>query len=175
MSLQLIAGASLQLAGRCASCRGTGSGCCTWLFHIKQKYCIHQHAFLSPNIQHSTFHHPPGADGPPLSPERETCFILSVNQLSHAYFLTKWKKCNIVSLFLQIHIVESTIPRRSSVPLSLQKGAAYGMLPICKAFVCLPFYKRLFHIPLQSPWGLHNPMSPGSYRPENDNTILTDL
>ena len=40
---------------------------------------------------------------------------------------------------------------------------------------CLPFYKRLFHIPLQSPWGLHNPMNPGSYRPENDNTILTDL
>ena len=38
-------------------------------------------------------------------------------------------------------------------PLSLQKGAAYGMLPICKAFVCLPFYKRLFHIPLQSSWG----------------------
>ena len=108
-------------------------------------------------------------------PERETCCILPVNQLSCAYFLTKWKKCNIVSLFLQIHIVESTIPRRSSVPLSLQKGAAYGMLPICKAFVCLPFYKRLFHIPLQSPWGLHNPMSPGSYRPENDNTILTDL
>ena len=38
-------------------------------------------------------------------------------------------------------------------PLSLQKGAAYGMLPICKAFVCLPFYKRSFHIPLQSSWG----------------------
>ena len=90
---------------------------------------------------------------PPLSPERETCCILSVNQLLHACLLTKWKKCNILSLFLQIHIVESTIPRRSSVPLSLQKGAAYGMLPICKAFVCLPFYKRLFHIPLQSPWG----------------------
>ena len=90
---------------------------------------------------------------PPLSPERETCCILSVNQLLHACLLTKWKKCNILSLFLQIHIVESTIPRRSSVPLSLQKGAAYGMLPICKAFVFLPFYKRLFHIPLQSPWG----------------------
>ena len=90
---------------------------------------------------------------PPFSPERETCCILSVNQLLHACLLTKWKKCNILSLFLQIHIVESTIPRRSSVPLSLQKGAAYGMLPICKAFVCLPFYKRLFHIPLQSPWG----------------------
>ena len=42
-------------------------------------------------------------------PERETCCILPVNQLSRAYFLTKWKKCNIVSLFLQIHIVESTI------------------------------------------------------------------
>ena len=79
--------------------------------------------------------------------------MLSVNQLLHACLLTKWKKCNILSLFLQIHIVESTIPRRSSVPLSLQKGAAYGMLPICKAFVCLPFYKRSFHIPLQSPWG----------------------
>ena len=89
----------------------------------------------------------------PFSPERETCCILSVNQLLHACLLTKWKKCNILSLFLQIHIVESTIPRRSSVPLSLQKGAAYGMLPICKAFVCLPFYKRLFHIPLQSSWG----------------------
>ena len=102
----------------------------------------------------STFHHQPKAGGPPFSPERETCCILSVNQLLHACLLTKWKKCNILSLFLQIHIVESTIPRRSSVPLSLQKGAAYGMLPICKAFVCLPFYKRLFHIPLQSSWGV---------------------
>ena len=99
---------------------------------------------------------------PPISPERETCCILSVNQLLHAYLLTKWKKCNILSLFLQIHIVESTIPRRSSVPLSLQKGAAYGMLPICKAFVCLPFYKRLFHIPLQSSWGGTRPLSVSS-------------
>ena len=95
-------------------------------------------------------------------PERETCCILSVNQLLHACLLTKWKKCNILSLFLQIHIVESTIPRRSSVPLSLQKGAAYGMLPICKAFVCLPFYKRLFHIPLQSSWGGTRPLSVSS-------------
>ena len=86
----------------------------------------------------------------------------SVNQLLHACLLTKWKKCNILSLFLQIHIVESTIPRRSSVPLSLQKGAAYGMLPICKAFVCLPFYKRLFHIPLQSSWGGTRPLSVSS-------------
>ena len=86
-------------------------------------------------------------------PERETYGMLLFVQLLHSCLLTKWKKCNILSLFLQIHIVESTIPRRSSVPLSLQKGAAYGMLPICKAFVCLPFYKRSFHIPLQSPWG----------------------
>ena len=92
-------------------------------------------------------------------PERETYGMLLFVQLLHSCLLTKWKKCNIVSLFLQIHIVESTIPRRSSVPLSLQKGATYGMLPICKAFVCLPFYKRSFHIPLQSPWRLHSPMS----------------
>ena len=91
--------------------------------------------------------------GPPFFQERSIVSHASVNQLLHACLLTKWKKCNILSLFLQIHIVESTIPRRSSVPLSLQKGAAYGMLPICKAFVCLPFYKRSFHIPLQSPWG----------------------
>ena len=44
-------------------------------FYIKQKYCIHQHAFLCSNIQHSTFHQPQA--GPPLSPERETCCMLS--------------------------------------------------------------------------------------------------
>ena len=124
----------------------------------------HQHAFLRSNIniENSTFHHPPGADGPPFSPERETYGMLLFIQLLHSCLLTKWKKCNILSLFLQIHIVESTIPRRSSVPLSLQKGAAYGMLPICKAFVCLPFYKRLFHIPLQSSWGGTRPLSVSS-------------
>ena len=88
--------------------------------------------------------------------------MLSFYQLSYSYIFVKWKKCNILSLFLQIHIVESTIPRRSSVPLSLQKGAAYGMLPICKAFVCLPFYKRSFHIPLQSSWGGTRPLSVSS-------------
>ena len=36
------------------------------------------------------------------------------------------------------------------------------MLPICKAFVCLPFYKRLFHIPLQSSWGGTRPLSVSS-------------
>ena len=41
----------------------TGGGCCTWLFHIKQKYCVQQHAFLCSNIQHSTFHHQPKAGG----------------------------------------------------------------------------------------------------------------
>ena len=42
--------------GRCLNFIMAGGGCCTWLFHIKQKYCIHQHAFLCSNIQHSTFH-----------------------------------------------------------------------------------------------------------------------
>ena len=41
----------------------TGGGCCTWLFHIKQKYCVQQHAFLCSNIQHSTFHHQSKAGG----------------------------------------------------------------------------------------------------------------
>ena len=34
-----------------------------------------QHAFLYPNIEDSTFHQPQA--GPPLSPERETCRMLS--------------------------------------------------------------------------------------------------
>ena len=63
-----------KMAGRCASCRGTGGGC----FHIKQNYCIHQHSFPGFDIQHSTFYHPPGADGPPLSPERETYCTLFI-------------------------------------------------------------------------------------------------
>ena len=49
MSLRLMVGAIPQEL--------QGGGCCTWLLHIKQKYCIHQHAFLCSNIQHSTFHH----------------------------------------------------------------------------------------------------------------------
>ena len=121
------------------------------------------HIYFIPSDLHSGFYFPPAAktNGPPLSREGNVSHA-SVNQLLHACLLTKWKKCNILSLFLQIHIVESTIPRRSSVPLSLQKGAAYGMLPICKAFVCLPFYKRSFHIPLQSPWGGTRPLSVSS-------------
>ena len=43
---------NVKMAGRCASCRGTGGGC----FHIKQNYCIHQHSFPGFDIQHSTFH-----------------------------------------------------------------------------------------------------------------------
>ena len=117
-----------------------------------------------PLSQHRGFYFPPPANGwrSPFLSRTGNVLHASVNQLSHACLLTKWKKCNILSLFLQIHIVESTIPRRSSVPLSLQKGAAYGMLPICKAFVCLPFYKRLFHIPLQSSWGGTRPLSVSS-------------
>ena len=63
---------------------------------------------------HTAFYFPPSAAQMvrPFSPERETFCMLSVNQLLHACLLTKWKKCNILSLFLQIHIVESTIPRQ---------------------------------------------------------------
>ena len=111
------------------------------------------------HIQESTLRH---LRWPSSLSREENVLHASVNQLLHACLLTKWKKCNILSLFLQIHIVESTIPRRSSVPLSLQKGATYGMLPICKAFVCLPFYKRSFHIPLQSSWGGARPLSVSS-------------
>ena len=44
----------------------------------------------------------------------------------------------------------------------LPERETYGMLPICKAFVCLPFYKRSFHIPLQSSWGGARPLSVSS-------------
>ena len=50
---------NIKLAGRCSSFGSTGGGCCTWLFHIKQKYGIHQHAFLCSNIQQVYF--PPSA------------------------------------------------------------------------------------------------------------------
>ena len=48
---------NVKKPGRCAPLGSTGDGCCTWLFHIKQKHFIQQHPFLSSNIQHSTFHH----------------------------------------------------------------------------------------------------------------------
>ena len=57
----------------------TGGGCCTWLFHIKQKYCIHQHAFLWSNIQKSTFPHQPKAGGPP--------FLSRTGNVLHAFLL----------------------------------------------------------------------------------------
>ena len=63
-------------------------------------------------------------------PERESYCILPLNQLSHAYFLAKGKKYNILSLFLQIHIVESTIPHPRSgwSTLSFKKGAPFRKL-----------------------------------------------
>ena len=47
---------NVKRPGRCAPLGSTGDGCCTWLFHIKQKHFIQQHSFLCSNIQHSTFH-----------------------------------------------------------------------------------------------------------------------
>ena len=133
--------------GRCNSTGIAGGGCCTWLLHIKQKYCIHQHAFLCSNIQHSTFH----------QLAKTGLSIVWKSKISYSYGLTAND--------------DKTL---SSFPLSPERET-FRKLSFNTASDCLPFYKRLFHTPLQSPWVLHNPMSPGSYRPENDNTILTDL
>ena len=77
-------------------------------------------------------------------PERETCCVLPVNQLSHAYFLTKWKKCNIVSLFLQIHIVESTIHHSlmRTVHPFFQERSCILHFPFWRNFSILSFYKK---------------------------------
>ena len=77
-------------------------------------------------------------------PERETCCILPVNQLSCAYFLTKWKKCNIVSLFLQIHIVESTIHHSlmRTVHPFFQERSCILHFPFWRNFSILSFYKK---------------------------------
>ena len=74
MSLRLMVGAIPQEL--------QGGGCCTWLLHIKQKYCIHQHAFLCSNIQHSTFHHLLRRWSPFLSREENVLqSLLSYNQI----------------------------------------------------------------------------------------------
>ena len=80
----------------------------------------------------------------PFSPERETCCMLPVNQLSCAYFLTKWKKCNIVSLFLQIHIVESTIHHSlmRTVHPFFQERSCILHFPFWRNFSILSFYKK---------------------------------
>ena len=106
--------------------------------------------FFYSNIEDSTFPHQPKAGSPPFSPERETCCILPVNQLSHAYFLTKWKKCNIVSLFLQIHIVESTIHHSlmRTVHPFFQERSCILHFPFWRNFSILSFYKRAFRFPL---------------------------
>ena len=70
------------------------------------KYVI---SFCFPLFKQSGINYPP-TSSVPLSFKKGASFLmLSFNQLSHACLLTKWKKCNILSLFLQIHIVESTI------------------------------------------------------------------
>ena len=67
------------------------------------------YAFLYSNIEDSTFPHLINQMVRPFSPEREKFCMLPVNQLLHACLLTKGKKCNMLSLFLLIHMVESTI------------------------------------------------------------------
>ena len=51
--------------------------------------------------------------------------------------------------FLYPHKEESTIHRRTSVPLSFKKGASYGALSFGR-FQDAYLYKKKFHFPLQS-------------------------
>ena len=118
----------------------------------------------------------------PLSPERETCCILSVNQLLHACLLTKWKKCNILSLFLQIHIVESTIHHSlmRTVHPFFQERSCILHFPFWRNFSILSFYKQYSSSPLVKQHVLHRlepkacrPMSLGSYRLESRRDLRT--
>ena len=66
--------------------------------------------------------------GPPFFQERSIVSHAPVNQLSHACLLTKWKKCNILSLFHQIHIVDSTFHQPQAGPPLSPERETYGML-----------------------------------------------
>ena len=149
-----------------------------------------RHAFLHSNIVDSTFPHQPKAGGPPflsrtgnvlhafLRANIQKLTFQQTNYCSRLQTIRWFRRSNWKSVgfpirlknsehfhaFLYSNIQQSTFHHslKRMVPLSLQKGAAYGMLPICKAFVCLPSYKRLFHIPLQSSWRGTRPLSVSS-------------
>ena len=76
----------------------------------------HQHTFLRSNIENSTFHHPPGADGPPFSPERETYGMLLFIQLLHSCLLRRGKgaTCYRYSQALTYSILLSSIRQQRS-------------------------------------------------------------
>ena len=83
------------------------------------KYVI---SFCCSLFKQSGINYPP-TSSVPLSFKKGASFLmLSFSQLSYSYVFVKWKKCNILPSFLLIHIVDSTFQRRSSVPLSLQRG-----------------------------------------------------
>ena len=71
----------------------TGDGCCTWLFHIKQKHGIHQHVFLFPTQRNQ------------LSPDVRRSPFLSRKELHTACF--PFAKLLYVYLFIRDH---STFP-----------------------------------------------------------------
>ena len=66
---------------------------------------------------HTAFYFPPA------------CKDRAVSSMEIKDFIILWKKCNILPSFLLIHIVDSTFHRRSSVPLSLQRGKRFANFP----------------------------------------------
>ena len=123
------------MAGRCASCRGTGGvDSANSFFYIKQKYCIHQHAFLCSNIQHSTFHQPQA--GPPLSPERETYGMLLFIQLLHSCLLRRGKSatCYRYSYTLTYRILLSPTSQRLAVRPFSPERETFCMLSLSATF-----------------------------------------
>ena len=83
------------MAGRCAPLGAQGGGCCTWLFHIKQKILDTTACF--PLFQHTAFYFPPSSMVP-LSLQRgkrAACFPFV--ELLNSYLYTREHS----ALFLQ--------------------------------------------------------------------------
>ena len=101
----------------------------------------HQHTFLRSNIENSTFHHPPGADGPPFSPERETYGMLLFIQLLHSCLLRRGKgaTCYRYSQALTYSILLSTI---FDGPPSLSREGNVLHASLRTAFAFLSFKQR---------------------------------
>ena len=91
----------------------------SWWASFQTSEGEHQHAFLFPNIEDSTFHQPQA--GPPFSPERETCCMLSFCVTFRFLLLYRHNKTRL-SIFPE-----------SLVFLSLCRCAK----PICNPLTCL--------------------------------------
>ena len=104
-----VGGLTLKDRSVC-SLGSTGGGCCTWLFHIKQKHLVQQHPFLCSNIQHSTFPHQPKAGGPP--------FLSRTGNVWHAFhwrsfgssFIYATKETSSRSLLILVQMSGANLP-----------------------------------------------------------------